>query len=167
MKFLCVGCDEQMKIKETRGPEAGSMTVIFECPGCGWEVGMLTNPHETQMVRSLNVRVGRPDGRVPESAPGGHLKAMSSENRAVPEGSDTPPDGAKCPFADMVAEAHGDSAEQVSTLPWTAEAEERLQRVPPFVRQIARKGIEHFARSHGYEVVTEDVMATARREVGM
>ncbi|MDP6775154.1 MAG: PCP reductase family protein [Candidatus Latescibacteria bacterium] len=167
MRFLCVGCDERMKMKETRGPDEDSMTIIFECPGCGWEVGMLTNPQETQMVRSLNVRIGRLDGSAQEPAPGGRLEEMSSEAGGDPEGPVSLPEGPKRPFADMVAGAHGDSGEQASPLQWTAEADERLRRVPPFVRQIARKGIEDFARSRGYEVITGEVMTTARREVGM
>jgi len=53
MKFLCVPCDEAMKITETKGPEDGSLAVVFGCPSCRRQVAMLTNPMETQMVRSL------------------------------------------------------------------------------------------------------------------
>jgi len=35
MKFLCIECDEAMKLTETRGSEDGSMTVIFGCSSCG------------------------------------------------------------------------------------------------------------------------------------
>ena len=58
MKFLCVECDEAMKLQGTRGPDAGAMTVVFGCPSCGKETAMLTNPMETQMVRSLGVKIG-------------------------------------------------------------------------------------------------------------
>ena len=131
MKFLCVSCNKQMKIKETRQPEEGSIAVIFKCLGCGCEVGMLTNPYETQIVQSLNVKIGP---QVNEST--------ASTDTAIQ---------ANTPFI----------------LPWTPEAEERLQRVPQFVREMARKGVEQFARDHGYDVITEDVMTVARKEFGM
>lgn len=130
MKFLCVSCDEQMKIKETRGPDDGSITVMFECPGCGWEVGMLTNAHETQIVRALNVTIGP---------------------------------GAGEPASDRPVERSDSSL----TVKWTPEAEGRLLRVPTFVREMARLGIEQFARDHGYNVITEDIMVAAREKRGM
>src|SRR5437016_6187152 len=58
MKFLCLDCDQPMKLHETAGPDEGSLTVTFRCPECGFRVAMLTNPFETQMVRSLGVKVG-------------------------------------------------------------------------------------------------------------
>src|SRR3990172_4448732 len=58
MKFLCLDCDEPMKLHSTAGPDEGSLTVTFRCPACGFRVAMLTNPFETQMVRSLGVKVG-------------------------------------------------------------------------------------------------------------
>ena len=58
MKFLCLDCDEAMKLHSTAGPDEGSLTVTFRCPDCGFRVAMLTNPFETQMVKSLGVKVG-------------------------------------------------------------------------------------------------------------
>src|SRR5438309_7136402 len=58
MKFLCLDCDQPMKLHSTEGPEEGSLSVTFRCPECGFRVAMLTNPFETQMVRSLGVKVG-------------------------------------------------------------------------------------------------------------
>ena len=66
MKFLCLDCDEPMKLFSTEGPAAGSLTVTFRCPECGFRVAMLTNPLETQMVQSLGVKVG---GRTEPPAP--------------------------------------------------------------------------------------------------
>ena len=37
MKFLCVTCDRAMKLDRTLGPDQGSMTVVFVCPGCEHE----------------------------------------------------------------------------------------------------------------------------------
>ncbi|HLC43424.1 MAG TPA: hypothetical protein VJO34_17595 [Methylomirabilota bacterium] len=58
MKFLCVSCDEPMKFSGSEGPDEGSLSVTFGCPNCGYQVAMLTNPFETQMVRSLGVKIG-------------------------------------------------------------------------------------------------------------
>lgn len=72
MKFLCVECDVPMALKETKGPDNGSMTVIFGCRSCGRQIAMLTNEMETQMVHSLGVKIG---GR--KSAPA-HMETISS-----------------------------------------------------------------------------------------
>lgn len=58
MKFLCLDCDEAMKLHSTTGPDEGSLTVTFRCPECGFRVAMLTNPFETQLVQSLGVKIG-------------------------------------------------------------------------------------------------------------
>jgi len=66
MKFLCVQCDEGMRLEEAEGPEDGSVTIVFRCPSCATKVAMLTNPAETQLVRALDVRIG---GRTETPAP--------------------------------------------------------------------------------------------------
>ncbi len=59
MKFLCVRCDEGMKLERVEEPEEdGSLSVVFACTACGNQVAMLTNPWETQLVRALDVRIG-------------------------------------------------------------------------------------------------------------
>src|SRR3989442_91566 len=72
MKFLCRACDQPMKLHETAGPDEGSLTVTFRCPECGFRVAMLTNPFETQMVRSLGVKVG---GQTVPPEPFEHLRS--------------------------------------------------------------------------------------------
>jgi len=42
MKFLCLDCDEPMKLHGTAGPDEGSLTVTFRCPECGFRVAMLS-----------------------------------------------------------------------------------------------------------------------------
>lgn len=58
MKFLCVNCDEPMKFIGAEGPEEGSVSIIYSCPNCNNQVAMLTNPQETQLVRTLGVSIG-------------------------------------------------------------------------------------------------------------
>ena len=58
MKFLCVPCDSPMKLQTVGPPERGSLSVVYSCPECGYEMAMLTNAYETQVVQSLGVRIG-------------------------------------------------------------------------------------------------------------
>ncbi len=63
MKFLCVSCDEPMKFVKADAPEEGSVSIIFGCPKCNNQIAMLTNPQETQLVKTLGVNIG--GGAVP------------------------------------------------------------------------------------------------------
>jgi hypothetical protein len=45
---------------------------------------------------------------------------------------------------------------------WSPEAALRLERIPEFIRPMARLGIERFAAQRGYRRITEDVMEEAR-----
>src|SRR2546428_3734599 len=99
MKFLCLDCDQPMKLHETAGPDEGSLTVTFRCPECGFRVAMLTNPFETQMVRSLGVKVG---GQTVPPEPFEHLR--SSLAGARPDafaggGGASETGGPRCPLA--------------------------------------------------------------------
>jgi len=58
MKFLCVECDEAMKLETTVPPDNGSITAVFRCPTCGRGTAMLTNQWETELVQSLGVTIG-------------------------------------------------------------------------------------------------------------
>ena len=58
MKFLCVPCDTPMKLQAVGPPDRGSLSVVYSCPECGYEMAMLTNAYETQVVQSLGVRIG-------------------------------------------------------------------------------------------------------------
>jgi AdoMet-dependent heme synthase len=55
--------------------------------------------------------------------------------------------------------------ERAPGLPWTPEAEERLARIPSFVRGVVTSRVERFARERGYEAVDLEVMAEVRREM--
>ena len=61
MKFLCVPCDSPMTLQTVGPPEGGSLSIVYSCPECGYEMAMLTNAYETQMVQSLGVRIGPAD----------------------------------------------------------------------------------------------------------
>lgn len=165
MKFLCLDCDLPMKLHSSDGPDEGSLTVTFRCPECGFRVAMLTNPFETQMVRSLGVKIG---GGAPEPAPFEHVRTMMANPRADAfEGEGEAGGGAEasaCPFAAMVNE--GPTAAPTGVA-WTAEAEARVERVPSFIRPMARRAIERFAAERGYATIDETVMDEARGAFGM
>jgi len=165
MKFLCLDCDQPMKLHGTEGPDEGSLTVTFRCPECGFRVAMLTNPFETQMVRSLGVKVG---GRTVPPEPFEHLRSTLADARpnAFEGGggaSETP--GSGCPFAAALGESP--AAAEPTGVVWAPEAERRLERIPTFIRPMARRSIERFAEERGHATITEMVMDEARSVFGM
>ena len=153
MKFLCVPCDSPMKLQTVGPPERGSLSVVYACPECGYEMAMLTNAYETQVVQSLGVRIG-PDA-------GGAASTAASP-------------GSKCPFTAMIpatdsadgteASLHAITAARVT---WTPAAEARLANIPEFVRPMAKTGIEKFARERGSLEVDETVLDAAKEFFGM
>ena len=166
MKFLCLDCDQAMKLHSTAGPDEGSLTVTFRCPECGFRVAMLTNPFETQMVRSLGVKVG---GRTAPAEPFEHLRSTMAGARAdafesaVDAGETT----SGCPFAASLGAEVAPSAETAGPVAWDAGAEARLANIPSFIRPMARRSIERFAVGKGYTAITEAVMDEARSAFGM
>ena len=163
MKFLCLDCDEAMKLHSTAGPDEGSLTVTFRCPECGFRVAMLTNPFETQMVKSLGVKVG---GASAPAQPFQHITSSMAGARTDAFEGDVPatePAGRGCPFGAMVNEAAGDAV----AVAWSPEAEARVERIPSFIRPMAKKAIERFAEAQGHATITEAVMDEARGALGM
>ena len=143
MKFLCVSCDEPMKMIESPAPDRGSLSIVYGCPKCDHRMAMLTNPYETQVVTSMGVKMG-PE----ETAAGGEEVAPG------------------CPFSEMVQEMT-ENADVAGSFPWTPAAEERLERIPSFVRPMARTGIEKYAKDHGFGEVNEEVVDQAKDFFGM
>lgn len=158
MKFLCVPCDSPMKLQSVGPPERGSLSVVYSCPECGYEMAMLTNAYETQVVQSLGVRIGPDEGR----GTGGAASVEASASQA-----------SKCPFTAMIpggagaSEARPGQAGEPIPVRWTAAAEARLANIPEFVRPMARTGIEKFAREKGTLEVNEQILDEARDFFGM
>ncbi len=158
MKFLCIACDEPMKITRADPPDGGgSLSAVFACPGCSHQIAMLTNAHETQLVQSLGVKIGpgTTNAAAMPAAGESSVAAGSAAARAEAGG---------CPFAGMIGELEGQQEEGIV---WTAEAEARLENIPEFVRPMAKQGIEHYAKSNGHAVVDDAVMEEARGQFGM
>jgi hypothetical protein len=151
MKFLCVPCDTPMKLQTVGPPERGSLSVVYSCPECGYEMAMLTNSYETQIVQSLGVRIG------PETAQASNTTSTSASG---------------CPFSAMIPGVTSDeagvaTATEPIAVRWTAAAEARLANIPEFVRPMARTGIERFARERGSLEVNEQILDAAREFFGM
>jgi hypothetical protein len=137
MKFLCLACDEPMKLAESTPPADGAgLTATFRCPRCGHGIAMLTNTWETEVVGSLGVKLA--NGRA-----------------------------SRCPLGAMVSGAKTEAAATDDGLTWTAGALARLERIPEMVRSMARDGVERFARDAGHGVVDEAVLEAARARLGV
>jgi len=166
MKFLCVPCDSPMKLQSVGPPERGSLSVVYSCPECGYEMAMLTNAYETQLVQSLGVRIG-PEGQAAASSRLRAAGASASPAEALAEAGTS---GGRCPFSAMIP-GHEGAAERAPTEPipvrWTSAAEARLANIPEFVRPMARTGIERFAQERGAVEVDEKVLDAARDFFGM
>src|SRR3990170_985171 len=165
MKFLCLDCDAPMKLHETTGPDEGSLSVTFRCPECGFRVAMLTNPFETQMVKSLGVKVGAPAG---PAQPFEQLRSALARPRpdafAGAAGEAAAAAGPGCPFAATVNEG---AAAPPAGPPWTPEAEARIERIPAFIRPMARRAIERWSAEHGRATIDAGVLDEARGAFGM
>jgi hypothetical protein len=140
-----------MKLQTVAPPERGSLSIVYACPECGYEMAMLTNAYETQVVQSLGVRIG------PSEAAGPRAEASAKA-------------GGGCPFTAMIPGSGEDRPAQAGEpmpVRWTAAAEARLANIPEFVRPMARSGIERFARENGALEVDEKVLDAAREFFGM
>ena len=145
-----------MKLQTVGPPERGSLSVVYACPACGYEMAMLTNAYETQVVQSLGVRIG------PSTALGAGPTGTSAGGTSA----------SGCPFSGIIgAEAPGPELQKQVGAPvairWTAAAESRLANIPAFVRPMARTGIEQFARERGALEVDEQILDAARDFFGM
>lgn len=184
MKFVCLNCETYMNFEKVEKPAEGSLGVFFGCPSCGAKFSMVTNPGETQMVSSLGVKLG---GRTETAEPfemtrdtlkaeslagAGQMGAYLNEKiqGGQPVASASPAKvGEKtsggCPFSAMVAEmgltnsgkpANGGSG--ASEFTWTADAKEKLDRLPAFVKPMVQASVEAYARKQGFKSITLQVM---------
>ena len=181
MKFLCVPCDQPMKLTTVRPPDRGSLSVVYSCSECGYEMAMLTNPYETQVVSSLGVKIAPAADAAAAGAVAPTPAATTGTAAPVAAaGESNKEGGGKCPFAEMIpglmgqgtdaaaGAASGTGAGASAAAPaWTEAAVARLEVIPSFVRPMARTGIERFARERGYATIDEKVLDEARLFFGM
>ena len=146
MKFLCLDCDAQMTFEDRQQPGDGTFAASFACPRCGRRVAMLANPMETQLVSTLGVEIG---GRTLDEQPLEFTRsALAGRDDAFVE--DAP-----------LATRHSPRPT------WSRDAEERLARVPGFVRGMVKKIYSDYARERSIVEITPAVMDRAREELGL
>jgi Proto-chlorophyllide reductase 57 kD subunit len=139
MKFLCIDCDEQMRFDERQQPGDGTFAAAFACPRCGRRIAMLANPMETQLVESLGVKIG---GRT-----------LDPEPMELVRGT-------------LVAR-EGAFVEPPTRPRFSSASEERLSRVPSFVRGMVKRLYTEYAVERGIAEITPDIMDRARAELGL
>lgn len=176
MKFLCVTCDERMSFADRDVPGDGTLAAVFECPGCGRAVAMLTNPMETQLVSSLGVEIG--GSEVPEQP----MESTRSMVEGAPEEAFEGPAGEAPAPGPEAGEGGGGPAEPGdggdgapadggsgagTAVEWSPAAEDRLGRVPSFVRGMVHRIYTDWARERGIETITPEVMDRARSDLGL
>lgn len=145
MKFLCIDCDAQMRFEEREVPGDGTFAVSFACPACGRRVAMLANEMETQLVGALGVRIG---GRTLEEQPMEMVR--------------THLDGRSDAFVEEVRPGGA-----VPRPRWTSEAQDRLSRVPGFVRGMVKRIYTDYAVERGIGEIDPAMMDRARSELGL
>lgn len=136
MKFLCLKCDEAMSLKKVEEDSEKSVGLTFHCAKCGGSFAMLTNPMETQLVKSMGVKIG---GRMAAANP----MEMIGESLAGNKGGTPAGDGVK----------------------WDQAAEKRLENVPTMARSMARAAIEKRAQAKGIKLITTDFMDEVKKDV--
>jgi len=146
MKFLCIPCDQKMET-QTEGimpEEKKNLVMKFKCKKCGHSIAMLTNKFETEFVSKLGVQVGTTAAEATSTPMGVVSGALAEGKEELKKG----------------APAEGN-------IEWTEEAKERIQRVPFFVRNMAKKTVLDFAKERGVTVIDGKLMDEVREKVGM
>jgi radical SAM protein with 4Fe4S-binding SPASM domain len=65
-----------------------------------------------------------------------------------------------------VIEEESTIVESSDRLPWTHEAEERIKRVPFFVRGMVRNAVEKYAEKRGFQEITSSLMDEVKGKMG-
>ena len=161
MKFLCIECDEQMTFETREQPGDGTFAAAFACPKCGRRIAMLANPVETQLVSSLGVRIG---GRTLDEQPMELIRSTVA-GRADAFAESASPQSGQSDHAD--SDSVNASAPTRQRPRWSADANDRLARVPSFVRGMVKKIYTEYAADHAIAEITPEVMDRARTELGL
>ena len=186
MKFVCLNCETYMSLEKVEKPEEGSLGVFFACPSCNAKFSMVTNAGETNMMNALGLKLG---ARAEPAASMEGLRALAGNGQTAPAAnkatqteqtvSTTTSSPAKagektsgCPFSAMVAEmgltaggkpGNGTSSGS-SEFTWTADAKEKLDRLPAFVKPMVQGSVETYARKHGFKTITLQVMDDSKND---
>jgi hypothetical protein len=176
MKFVCLNCETYMSLEKVEKPQEGSLGVFFACPSCSAKFSMVTNSGETNMMNALGLKLSPKSA--PETSMEG-LRTLAGNGQAAPATKPSPaapavaataaspakaPEKASgCPFSAMVAEMGlTNSGKPASGGPseftWTVDAQEKLDRLPAFVKPMVQASVEGYARKQGFKSITLQVM---------
>jgi Proto-chlorophyllide reductase 57 kD subunit len=194
MKFVCLNCETYMNFEKVEKPGEDSLGVFFGCPSCQAKFSMVTNAGETQMVNSLGVKLGgrtveaepfemtRGTLKAEATAGAGQMAAYLNEKiqggqpavaatTAAPAAKPGEKSSGGCPFSAMVAEMGltsggkpSDAGAVTSDFTWSADAKEKLDRLPSFVKPMVQSSVEAFARKQGYKTITLQVMDDSKSD---
>ncbi len=185
MKFVCLNCETYMSLEKVEKPAEGSLGVFFGCPSCNAKFSMVTNTGETSMMNALGLKLS------PKSAPDASMEGLRTlagngqtaspatqpvaSTPAVAASSTAPakaPEKASgCPFSAMVAEMGltssgkpADGGSSPSDFTWTPDAQEKLDRLPAFVKPMVQGSVETYARKQGFKTITLQVMDDSKND---
>ncbi len=164
MKFVCLTCEGFMNFENVDAMESNSLGITFGCPTCESRFSMVTNAGETSLVTSLGVKLG---GRTVPATPFEMTRETLQGQGEKAAHDATATSGGACPFSDMLATSGitaGASASAPS-LDWSAEATERLERIPSMIRPMVQRDIEEYAKKNEFSSVTIQVMDDAKTSV--
>jgi len=184
MKFVCLNCETYMNLEKVEKPEEGSLGVFFACPSCAAKFSMVTNAGETNMMNALGLKLAPRaeagaslDGLTALAGNGQTAPAVNSQTAAGPVSTATASSaktGEKtsgCPFSAMVAEMGlassgkpGNTGAETTGFAWSADAKEKLDRLPSFVKPMVQSSVEAFARKQGYQTITLQVMDDSKSD---
>lgn len=176
MKFVCLNCETYMSLEKVEKPQEGSLGVFFACPSCNAKFSMVTNAGETNMMNSLGLKLG---AKAEPAASMEGLQSLAGNGQGAPapkpssaepavaataaSPAKAPEKASGCPFSAMVAEmgltnsgkpANGGPSE----FTWTADAKEKLERLPAFVKPMVQASVESYARKQGVTTISLQVM---------
>lgn len=195
MKFVCLNCETYMNFEKVEKPSEASLGVFFGCPSCGAKFSMVTNPGETQMVSSLGVKLGgrtaaaepfemtrgtlKDEALAGAGQMGAYLNEKIQGGQPVAAAAVSPAKAGDkasggCPFSAMVAEMGlttggkpgSGTAPASSDFTWTADAKEKLDRLPAFVKPMVQGSVEAYARKQGFKTITLQVMDDSKNDSG-
>jgi radical SAM protein with 4Fe4S-binding SPASM domain len=87
----------------------------------------------------------------------------SGDYLAADEACGYEPDGVEALVEHSAPATYGSTVE--IGMSWTPEAQKRIARIPSFVRGVVTQRMEDYARRHGHDEVTADLMREARRSM--
>ena len=162
-KFSMVTNPGETQMVSSLGVKLGGRTV--EAEPFEMTRGTLTKESQAgrpdQMAAYLNKQI---QSGQPASTQASTDKAPAAATAGTGEGQKS----GGCPFSAMVAQmgltSSGSQTAPASDFTWTADAKEKLDKLPSFVRPMVQSSVEAYARKQGYSKITLQVMDDSKND---